>query len=58
MGLLERHGEDGHSTVRFKVVPNTSPSTSSRPEVRQHVTPGAEVFIDSLLSYKGRSNIP
>ena len=25
MGLLERHGPDGHSTVRTKVVPNVAP---------------------------------
>jgi hypothetical protein len=50
MGLLARHGEDGHSTVRAKVVPNTRKKTLG-PEVRQHVEPGAEVFTDALASY-------
>jgi len=35
MGLLERHGPDGHSRVRVKQVPNTRRATLA-PEVRQH----------------------
>jgi transposase-like protein len=54
MGLLARHGEDGHSTVRAKVVPNTRNKTLG-PEVRQHVEPGAEVFTDALASYNDLS---
>jgi len=50
MGLLERHGPDGHSTVKVKMVPNVRRRTLA-PEVREHVTPGAEVFTDSLPSY-------
>lgn len=50
MGLLERHGEDGHSTVRTKVVPNVRRRTLA-PEVREHVKTGAEVFTDALRSY-------
>jgi transposase-like protein len=50
MGLLERHGEDGHSRVRTKVVPNVRRATLS-PEVRQHVEGGSEVFTDALASY-------
>ncbi len=50
MGLLERHGDDGHSRVRTRVVPNVKRKTLA-PEVRQHVEPGSEVFTDSLRSY-------
>jgi transposase-like protein len=50
MGLLERHGPDGHSVVRTKVVPNVRRVTL-RPEVRQHVEPGSDVFTDALKSY-------
>ncbi len=50
MGLLERHGPDGHSTVRTKVVPNVRRKSLS-PEIRQHVEPGADVFTDALKSY-------
>jgi transposase-like protein len=50
MGLLERHGPDGHSRVRTKMVPNVRRKTLS-PEVRQHVAPGADVFTDALKSY-------
>lgn len=50
MGLLERHGPDGHSRVKAKVVKNVKRRTLA-PEVRLHVTPGAEVFTDALKSY-------
>src|SRR5579864_950670 len=50
MGLLERHGEDGHSKVKAKVVPNVRRKTLA-PEVREHVEEGSEVFTDSLKSY-------
>lgn len=52
MGLLERHGEDGHSAARTKIVPNIRRQTLS-PAVREHVAPGAEVFTDALASYTG-----
>lgn len=50
MGLLERHGPDGHSQVRTEVIPNVRRNTLS-PKIRQHVTPGSEVFTDALKSY-------
>jgi transposase-like protein len=51
MGLLERHGEDGHSAIKVaKVVPNTKRKSLS-PEVRAHVEAGSEVFTDTLMSY-------
>ena len=52
MGLLERHGPDGHSTVRTKVVPNVRRSTLAR-EVREHVSEGSSVYTDGLRSYVG-----
>jgi transposase-like protein len=50
MGLLERHGPDGHSRVTTKIVPNIKRRTLA-PEVREHVEPGADVFSDALSSY-------
>ena len=50
MGLLERHGPDGHSRVRVGVVHNVKRKTLS-PTVRQHVEAGADVFTDALASY-------
>ncbi len=52
MGLLERHGPDGHSIVKVKTVPNVR-RKALLPEVREDVAPGAEVFTDALHSYKG-----
>jgi len=50
MGLLERHGPDGHSTVRTKIVPNVRRHALS-PEVSKHIAPGSEVYTDALKSY-------
>ena len=52
MGLLERHGPDGHSRVRVKPVPNRRKKTLV-PAVRQHVEPGAALYTDALKSYDG-----
>ncbi len=52
VGLLERHGPDGHSAVKAQVVPNIQRRTLS-PEVRRNVTPGSTVFTDALASYTG-----
>jgi transposase-like protein len=52
MGLLERHGPDGHSRVRTKVV-KTTRRTSLAPEIRKNVAAGSELFTDSHLSYVG-----
>ena len=51
MGLLERHGPDGHSTVRTKVVPNVRRSTLAR-EVRAHVSEGSSVYTDGSRSLR------
>jgi len=50
MGLLERHGPNGHSQVKAKAVPNIRKRTL-REEVDQHVEKGSEVFTDALASY-------
>ncbi|HEV8311172.1 MAG TPA: IS1595 family transposase [Methylomirabilota bacterium] len=50
MGLLERHGPDGHSRVTTKVIPNIRKQTLA-PEVRARVEPGSDVFTDALSSY-------
>ena len=50
MGLLERHGKDGHSRVKTKVVANVKRKTLS-PEVRANVEQGSAVFSDALKSY-------
>jgi transposase-like protein len=55
MGLLERHGENGHSKVRAKVVPNVRRKSLS-PEVRENVVEGSEVFTDALKSYADLSD--
>ena len=52
MGLLERHGEDGHSRVRTKVVAGRR-KRHLQSEVRAHVEPGANVYSDALKSYEG-----
>jgi len=54
MGLLERHGPDGHSRVRVKHLANTKKKTLG-PEVRQQVEPGANLYTDALKSYDGLS---
>jgi transposase-like protein len=52
MGLLERHSEVGHSTVKTDIVPNiTRPTMQAK--VREHVESGSEVFTDALSSYEG-----
>lgn len=55
MGLLERHGPDGHSAVKAQVISDRRRKTLS-PEVRKHVTPGSEVYTDALKSYADLSD--
>jgi transposase-like protein len=50
MGLLERHGPDGHSRVRVKVV-KTSKKSDVQGTVRENVAPGAALFTDAHGSY-------
>ena len=49
-GLLERHGPDGHSRVRTKVVSRTRRG-DLLPEVRKNVESGSEVYSDAYRSY-------
>ena len=51
MGLLERHGPDGHSRVKHRVVKDTKRGTLA-PIVDEHVEPGSDVFTDAHPSYK------
>jgi transposase-like protein len=55
MGLLDRHGKDGHSTVRTNIVPNTRPKSVMQSEVRKHVESGAAIYTDAHVSYAGLS---
>ncbi len=52
MGLLRRHGRDGHSTVRVKAVDNVRKGTLHE-EIRQNVKPGSALYTDELRSYDG-----
>jgi transposase-like protein len=54
MGLLSRHGKDGHSTMRVGVVPDNRKSTL-QPKVLANVRRGSKVYTDELLSYDGLS---
>jgi transposase-like protein len=51
MGLLERHGKDGHSTIRTAIVPKTK-RHPLHGEIRKHVDAGATVNTDALRSYR------
>jgi hypothetical protein len=52
MGLLDRHGPDGHSHVRTHVLADRKIRTLTT-LVRKHVEKGSEVMTDALQSYNG-----
>jgi transposase-like protein len=52
MGLLERHGEKGHSTVRTQIV-NSTKRALLHAAVRAHVEKDATIYTDALRSYEG-----
>jgi transposase-like protein len=52
MGLLERHGKRGHSTIRVGTIPNTKRHTLEA-GVRINVEAGSTVNTDALKSYDG-----
>jgi hypothetical protein len=54
LGLLERHGPDGHSRVRAGTVPDRKRKTLV-PIVEQNVEPGSEVMSDAHHAYKSLS---
>lgn len=57
MGLLDRHGPDGHSMVRTSILPDRRIRTLTG-LVRKHVEKGSEVMTDALQSYNGLENEP
>jgi transposase-like protein len=52
MGLLQRHGKTGHSTVRVSVVRNVGKKLLQA-AVRANVAKDASIFTDALMSYDG-----
>jgi transposase-like protein len=52
MGLLERHGPDGHSTVRTHVVASTKKKLLQA-AIRAEVAKDTSIFTDALKSYDG-----
>jgi transposase-like protein len=52
VGLLDRHGPDGHSVIKATVIKDRKLKTLNG-LVRKHVEPGSEVFTDALQSYNG-----
>jgi transposase-like protein len=52
MGLLERHGKDGHSTIRMEVIAGRK-RNQLRPSIDKHVTLGATVHTDAFTAYRG-----
>ena len=54
MGLLERHGKDGHSTMRTRLISGRK-KRHVEPEVFAHVERGSTVYTDALRSYEDLS---
>jgi transposase-like protein len=52
MGLLQRHGKAGHSTVRASVVKNVGKKLLQA-AIRANVAKDASIFTDALMSYDG-----
>jgi transposase-like protein len=52
MGLLERHGDKKHSTVRATVIQNRK-RQALHDVIHQNVEPGSHVYTDALASYNG-----
>lgn len=52
MGLLERHGPDGHSTVRTQIV-KTTKKRLLQAAIRAGVEQNTSIFTDALASYEG-----
>ena len=52
MGLLARHGKDGHSTIRARMIANVQKQTL-QPHVRQNIEAGAELITDAWRGYAG-----
>lgn len=54
MGLLERHGKDGHSLMRLEVLKGRKRSHLRGP-IAKHVELGSTIHTDSFCSYSGLS---
>lgn len=54
MGLMERHSEKGHSTVKTEIIPDTKTATFQE-TVRKHVETGSDVYTDTHSAYVGLS---
>ena len=54
MGLLERHGKDGHSTMRTNVIAGRK-KRHVEPQIFAHVERGSTVYSDALRSYEDLS---
>jgi transposase-like protein len=54
MGLLDRHGKDGHSRIQTRIVKNNKRS-QLQPVVRDCIEPGSAVYTDAHMSYVGLS---
>jgi transposase-like protein len=54
MALLQRHGDEGHSTVRAFVVPSTR-RRALLWQIRQHLKPGTVLYTDALKSYEPKT---
>jgi transposase-like protein len=52
MGLLERHGKDGHSTMRTTVIAGRKQRQLREP-IDKHVSTGATVYTDAFTAYRG-----
>ena len=52
MGLLDRHGKDGHSTMRLTIMPGIK-RHAVHSLVREHVEPGSALYTDAFKSYQG-----
>jgi transposase-like protein len=55
MGLLERHGKDGVSRVRTRILNDLTKRHVQR-HVREHCEPGASLHTDAYESYEGLSS--
>jgi transposase-like protein len=54
MGLLERHGKHGHSTMRLEVLQGRKRGHLRGP-IAKHIETGSTIHTDSFCSYKGLS---
>jgi transposase-like protein len=56
MGLLARHGEDGTSQVRTRIVKGVRRKDLVS-KMKEHIEPGADVFTDALPTYSSLNHL-